>query len=74
MTVTLDLPDDALQRLNAEAKRRGVGLSDVVTDLATRLPKAGGPARRKLAFVAAGASESGITPRIDALLEEGFGR
>ncbi|GAA4403482.1 hypothetical protein [Tsukamurella soli] len=29
---------------------------------------------RKLAFIAAGASSTGITPRIDALLSEGFGR
>lgn len=71
--MTLDLPDDALQRLTAEAERRGIALSDVVTDLAARLPKAG-TGRRKLAFVASGASKSGITPRIDALLDEGFGR
>jgi hypothetical protein len=34
----------------------------------------GGRAPRVLAFVGAGASEHGITPRIEELLAEGFGR
>jgi hypothetical protein len=74
MSVTLDLPEDVLQRLTAEAKRRGVALADVVTDLATQLLPADQPRRRRLAFVGAGASASGITHRIDQLLDEGFGR
>ena len=34
MTVTLDLPPDALARLEAEAQRRGVGIDAVVAELA----------------------------------------
>ncbi|MFY1698164.1 MULTISPECIES: hypothetical protein [unclassified Solwaraspora] len=74
MSVTLDLPDDALQRLTAEATRRGVALADVVADLATRLLPADQPSRRRIAFVGSGASTSGITSRMDQLLDEGFGR
>lgn len=74
MSVTLDLPEDVLQRLTAEAKRRGVELSEVVSDLATQLPAAHKGRRRRLAFVGAGASASGITGRMDQLLDEGFGR
>lgn len=73
MSVTLDLPDDVLARLTAEAKRRGVELSVVIADLAAQLLPADQP-RRRLAFIGAGASTSGITPRIDQLLDEGFGR
>ena len=34
MTVTVDLPEDALARLQAEAKRRGVSIDVVVAELA----------------------------------------
>jgi hypothetical protein len=74
MTVTLDLPDEVLGRLTAEARRRGVPLADVVADLAAQLPSDDQPTRPRLAFVAAGASASGITPNLDRLLDEGFGR
>ena len=74
MSLTLDLPDEVIRRLTAEAERRGARVVDVIADLATQLPPAEAPARRKLAFVGAGASGSGITPRIDDLLADGFGR
>jgi hypothetical protein len=74
MSVTLDLPDDVVRRLTAEAARRGTELSDVIAALAAQLPASDRPTGRRLAFVAAGASASGITPRIDELLEDGFGR
>lgn len=74
MGVTLDLPEDVVRRLTAEADRRGVALSEIVTDLATQLPPVDQPARRSLAFVGVGASRSGITHRVDGLLDEGFGR
>jgi hypothetical protein len=74
VSVTLDLPDDVLKRLTAEAERRGIAVSDVVADLAGTLPSVGSAVQRELAFVGAGASQAGITPRIDALLDEGFGR
>jgi hypothetical protein len=74
MSVTLDLPDDSVRRLTAEAKRRGMRLADVIVDLAAHLPPAEAPSRRRLAFVAAGASTAGITTRMDDLLARGFGR
>jgi hypothetical protein len=74
MSIVLDLPDDAVRRLTAEAARRGTELADVVTDLAAQLPAADHPSKPRLAFVAAGASTSSITPHQDDLLADGFGR
>jgi hypothetical protein len=73
VSVTLDLPDELVRRLTAEAARRGKDLADVIADLAAQLPTADQP-RRRLAFVAAGASASGITPHLDDTLADGFGR
>ena len=73
-SVTLDLPDDVVRRLTAEAQRRGMRLVDVIIDLVTRLPSPEAPAGRRLAFVGAGESGVGITPRMDDLLADGFGR
>jgi hypothetical protein len=74
MSLTLDLPDETVRRLTAEAERRGAHLADVIADLAAQLPPAEAPARRRLAFVGVGASGAGITPRMDDLLADGFGR
>jgi hypothetical protein len=75
MTLSIDLPEQALARLQAEASRRGVSIDDVVAELADQLPAQPSEGnRRRLAFVAAGASEHGITNRIDHLLADGFGR
>ncbi|WP_250281114.1 MULTISPECIES: hypothetical protein [unclassified Frankia] len=74
MSITLDLPDELVRRLTAEAERRGTHVVDVIADLAAQLPPAETSARRRLAFVGVGASHSGITPRIDELLADGFGR
>ncbi len=74
MSVTLDLPEDVVRRLTAEAQRRGTRLADVIIDLAARLPSGEAPPGRRLAFVGAGASGVGITPRMDDLLADGFGR
>lgn len=71
MTMTLDLPAEAQAKLETEAARRGITLDQLVTELAAGLP-ADAP-RRKLAFVGAGASKSGITHQIDELLADGFG-
>lgn len=38
VTVTLDLPDDVVERLRAEAARRGVTLDTLVGELAAGLP------------------------------------
>jgi hypothetical protein len=70
MSLTLDLPDEVVRRLTAEAERRGAR----IVDLAAQLPPADGSAHRKLAFVGVGASDTGITPHIDELLADGFGR
>jgi len=74
MSVTLDLPDDVVRRLTAEAERRGARLADVITDLAAQLPSADRASGRRLAFVGAGASTAGITSSMDDLLADGFGR
>jgi hypothetical protein len=36
--VTIELPDDALARLRAEAARRGVSIGEVIAELAAHLP------------------------------------
>jgi hypothetical protein len=74
MSVTLELPDHVVERLTAEADRRGIALADLVTDLAAQLPPADRPGRRRLPFVGVGASTSGISHRIDDLLADGFAR
>jgi hypothetical protein len=74
MSITLDLPDELVRRLKAEASRQGVQLAIVIADLAAHLPAADRGGKRRLAFVAAGASASGITHRMDDLLADGFGR
>jgi hypothetical protein len=74
MLVRVDLPDEALRRLEAEAVRRGVIIDVVIAEFAAGLPLASSGQRRKPAFVAVGASERGITDRLDDILAEGFGR
>jgi len=74
MTIEVDLPEDAVRRLRAEADRRGVSVEVLIAALASELPATRtGPGRRP-AFVAVGASESGTTDRIGEILAEGFGR
>jgi hypothetical protein len=75
MTVTVDLPEDALARLQAEAKRRGVSIDRVIAELAEALPGETTPANRTLSFIGLGSSTSGRHARdADELLAEGFGR
>ena len=38
MSVTVELPAEALRRLEAEATRRGVSIDDIIAELAVRLP------------------------------------
>jgi hypothetical protein len=73
---TVEVSRDVHDRIEAEARRRGVSISDVVGELADRLPARdnNGDRRPTPAFVAAGASDHGITSRIDELLDDGFGR
>lgn len=75
MTVTIELNADAQARLEAEATRRGVTLDQLVADLVASLPgESDDEERPALTFLAAGASNAGISHRIDELLADGFGR
>jgi hypothetical protein len=56
MSVTVDLPPEALRKLEAEASRRGVSIDVVIAELAERLPTESGHKEQKLAFVGIGAS------------------
>ena len=74
MTVTVDLPEDALARLEAEAKRRGVSIDSVIAELAEALP-AQSSRPQTFSFVGLGSSTSGRYARdTDELLADGFGR
>ncbi|MEQ8716930.1 MAG: hypothetical protein RIE08_04900 [Acidimicrobiales bacterium] len=74
MSVTVELPVEALRRLEAEAARRGVSIDDVIAEFAAALPAEPNGPRRNPAFVGVGASEYGITDRLDEVLADGFGR
>ena len=74
MSVTVDLPAEALRRLEAEATRRGVSIDEVIAELAAALPVERSGPRRTPAFVGVGASKHGITEHMDEILAEGFGR
>lgn len=71
----IEISSEVLDRIEAEAARRRVTATEVIAELAGRLPPARSESgRAKPAFVAAGASGTGITDRIDELLADGFGR
>jgi len=75
MTVTVDLPEDALARLQAEATRRGVSIDLVIAELTAALPAEPLPAKQTLSFIGLGSSSSGRFARdADELLADGFGR
>lgn len=76
MSVTVDLPESALRRIELEAERRGVALADVIAELAAQLPEEPAPrrVRRRLAFVGVGASAHGISDHVEERLADGFGR
>lgn len=58
MTVTLELPAEALQELRAEAERRDLSVDALIAEFAGTLGRAT-PAPRPLGFVAIGESTSG---------------
>jgi len=74
MSLTVELPAEAIRRLQAEATRRGVSIDDVVAELAAALPVESSGPRRNPAFVGVGASEHGISDGIGESLADGFGR
>ena len=75
MTLTVELPEDTLARLRAEAERRGVSIELVIAELAETLPPETAGDERKLSFIGLGASTSGRRARdADNLLADGFGR
>lgn len=63
----IELPEDALARLRAEAERRGSSVDDVIADLIGRLPQPVGGRRHRLSFV--GVGESGRAEPTDVKRE-----
>jgi hypothetical protein len=75
VSVTVELPDEALRKLTAEAERRGVSIDVIVAEFAAALPGEPAAPKRRLAFMGMGASSSGRGARdADEMLVEGFGR
>lgn len=76
MTVTVDLPEDALARLQAEARRRGVSIDKVIAELAEALLGEKTPENRTLSFIGLGSSSTSGRSAQDAdeFLADGFGR
>ena len=54
--MTVELPAEALRRLEAEAVRRGTSIDDVIAELAARLPDEAPPSGHRLSFIGIGAS------------------
>jgi hypothetical protein len=67
MAFTVDLPEEALARLRAEAVRRGTSVDEVIADLAGRLPEPARGRRHRLGFV--GVGESGRSGPTDVKRE-----
>ena len=76
MSVTAELPTDVLARLRVEATRRGVSIDVIIAELVALLPpEPVVTTKRRLGFIAMGASTSGRSARdADVMLGEGFGR
>lgn len=75
MVVTLDLSEDGMARLRAEAERRQISVDAVIEEWAASLPTEDRPAKhRQPSFVAMGTSSSGRRAAdADSMLAEGFG-
>jgi hypothetical protein len=56
MSVTVELSDELLGRLRAEAARRGVSVDAVITDFVARLPAEEGLPTHRLSFIGIGSS------------------
>jgi hypothetical protein len=72
MTLSIDLPEQTLARLQAEAIRRGVSIDDVITELADQLPTdtATVTRRRHLSFAGTLQAEEDFAERSEAILAE----
>ena len=75
MTVTLDLSEEVLTLLRAEAERRQLSVDALIEELAKSLPvDAASPTSARLSFVAIGSSTSGLyASEADEMLADGFG-
>lgn len=74
MTVTVELSEESIARLEAESTRRGVSIEFLIDELTSRLPRQnrGG---QKLSLIGLGASTSGRrASEADEMLAEGFGQ
>jgi hypothetical protein len=73
--MVIPLSDEAAARVSAAATARGVSVVEIVEELTTTLPAIAPTApRRRLALAGIGATEHGITTRIDDDLADGFGQ
>jgi hypothetical protein len=63
MLVTVELPEDAMARLRAEAVRRDVSIDVVIADLATELPIEVSRRTSRLSFTGTGHSGRGDLAR-----------
>lgn len=72
MTLSIDLPEQTLARLRAEANRRGVSVDEVIADLADRLPvdPATAARRRQLSFAGTLEAEEDFAERSEEILAE----
>lgn len=75
MTVTLDLSEEDLALLRAEAERPHLSVDALIEEMAQSLPlAAASPERSRLSFVAIGSSTSGLyASDADEMLADGFG-
>ena len=75
MTVTLNLSDEVLARLRAEAERRQLSMRALIAEMAESLPvDPSPPGRKRLSIVAIGSSTSGHSAsEADEMLADGFG-
>ena len=75
MTVTLDLSEEVLTLLRAEAERRQLSVDALIEEMARSLSAdAASPTRARRSFVAIGSSTSGVyASAADEMLADGFG-
>ena len=75
MTMTLDLSEEVVTLLHAEAERRQISVDALIEEMAMSLTlDVTSPARTRLTLVAIGSSTSGLySSEADELLADGFG-